>query len=49
MGGPNSRALRNGMRYSRDLVEALHPYYILVDFNGLPPVEMRDELRMSAH
>ncbi|MDO7850914.1 hypothetical protein [Hymenobacter convexus] len=49
VGGPNSRGLRAGMRYSRDLVEKLHPHFVLVDFAGMPPVEMRDELWMSLH
>ena len=49
VGLPNPRALRNGMRYCRDLVAALRPYYVLVDFQGMPPVEMRDELWMSVH
>ena len=41
---PNSRALRNGMRYCRDLVAAHKPFHVLVDFQGMPPVEMCDEL-----
>jgi hypothetical protein len=49
VGAPTAQLLRAGMRYSRDLVERLHPHYVLVDFHGMPPVEMRDELWMSVH
>lgn len=49
VGAPQTLLLRAGMRYCRDLVESLHPYYVLVDFHGMPPVEMRDELWMSVH
>jgi hypothetical protein len=49
VGGLNACALRAGMRYSRDLMEKLLPHYVLVDFQGMPPVEMRDELWMSLH
>lgn len=49
VGGYDGRTLRAGMRYCRDLVETHHPFYVLVDFHGMPPVEMRDELWMSLH
>ncbi|GAB3574843.1 hypothetical protein [Hymenobacter daeguensis] len=49
LGPRNSRALRDGMRYCRDLVMQHRPHYVLVDFHGMPPVEMRDELWMSIH
>ena len=49
VGAHTAQLLRAGMRYCRDLVEDLHPHYVLVDFNGMPPVEMRDELWMSVH
>jgi hypothetical protein len=49
VGGEKPQLLRAGMRYCRDLVEELHPYYVLVDFHGMPPIEMRDELWMSVH
>ncbi|GAA4038533.1 hypothetical protein GCM10022409_25090 [Hymenobacter glaciei] len=49
VGAPLAHLLRAGMRYCRDLVEELHPHYVLVDFQGMPPVEMRDELWMSVH
>lgn len=49
VGAPTAHLLRAGLRYCRDLVEELHPYHVLVDFHGMPPVEMRDELWMSIH
>ena len=48
-GAPQTHLLRAGMPCCRDLVEFVHPYYVLVGFHGMPPVEMRDELWMSAH
>lgn len=48
-GAPRAHLLRNGMRHCRDLVEEIRPHYLLVDFQGMPPVEMRDELWMSVH
>jgi len=38
--------LRAGMRYCRNLVALHKPFFVLVDFEGMPPVEMRDELCM---
>lgn len=49
VGAPQTHLLRAGMRYCRDLVGELQPHYVLVDFQGMPPVEMRDELWMSVH
>ena len=49
VGGPDGRLLRAGMRYCRDLVELHKPFYILVDFHGMPLVEMSDELWMSLY
>ncbi|GAB3657135.1 hypothetical protein GCM10027594_29260 [Hymenobacter agri] len=49
VGAPAAQLLRAGMRYSRDLVARLRPHFVLVDFHGMPPIEMRDELWMSVH
>jgi hypothetical protein len=49
VGAPVAQRLRAGMRYCRDLVALHKPFYVLVDFQGMPPVEMRDELWMSVN
>ena len=49
VGGPDGRLLRAGMRYCRDLVALHKPFFVLIDFQGMPPVEMRDELWMSVN
>ena len=49
VGAPVAQLLRAGMRYCRDLVVLHKPFFVLIDFQGMPPVEMRDELWMSIH
>lgn len=49
VGPVNRQLLRNGMRHCRDLVAVHKPYYVLVDFHGMPLIDIRDELWMSLH
>ncbi|MDQ2769994.1 MAG: hypothetical protein M3Y54_05780 [Bacteroidota bacterium] len=49
VGPVNRQLLRNGMRYCRDLVAEHKPFYVLVDFHGMPLIDIRDELWMSVH
>ena len=39
--------LRPALAHGRDLVEAHRPTHVLMDFTGLPPIAVQDELWLS--
>lgn len=45
----HGRNLRPALVHGRDLVTALKPALVLVDFEGLPPISLQDELWMSVN
>ncbi len=45
----SGRNLRPALAHGRDLVVAHRPAYVLVDFEGLPPISLADELWMTAN
>jgi hypothetical protein len=49
VGGPANHALRAGLAYGRDLVVAHRPIHTLIDFHGMPLIDIQDELWMSVH
>lgn len=49
VGGPSNHALRAGLAYGRDVVVANKPVHTLIDFHGMPLIDIQDELWMSVH
>ena len=49
VGGPANHALRAGLAYSRDVVVANKPTHTLIDFHGMPFIDIQDELWLSVH
>jgi hypothetical protein len=48
-GSPANYALRAALAYGRDLVVANKPTHTLIDFHGMPLIDIQDELWMSVH
>ena len=46
---PGNAVLRPALAHGRDLVVAHQPTQVLVDFTGLPPLSIQDEMWMSVH
>ncbi|MBO2008477.1 hypothetical protein [Hymenobacter negativus] len=49
VGGPANHALRAGLAYGRDMVVANKPTHTLIDFHGMPLIDIQDELWLSVH
>lgn len=45
----SGRKLRPALAYGRDLIVARQPAYLLIDFEGLPPISLADELWMTVN
>ena len=45
----HGRNLRPALLHGRDLVIAYKPAHVLIDFDGLPPISLQDELWMSVN
>ena len=46
---PANHYLRPALEHGRDLVVTHQPTHVLMDFHGLPPVSLADELWASVH